>query len=325
MKGPAHISAPVKELIDETERMLTSELIIQRDRECPTSGMLLDSYSYRVHSNIIVYPASYLGLLKDLVIAWNCAKLLFMGLAHRHGDLKILSYSPETAMAAAEQIYLDILKDDRTRSLEMKRKKKLIPFIFQILYGGLSEIPSGIVAHMFIAGNYPLLRNAQIYLLLKEGVQNMHELVPVRDLLPRRYFALRNALYYTRDALLARYLSAYPLNPVINIPELRRFRNLDLKEMITHRWTGSVWYHTKIAGDDLLSRTSAILGGRMHMFSPPVDYRAIFDTGRGIAEVWQERMAMKSWFCWTDPSLITRSERRIKEIEEQMIAKIFAG
>ncbi|MDH7593605.1 MAG: hypothetical protein QHG99_04520 [Methanomicrobiales archaeon] len=325
MHGPNHISRPIRRLIEETERIVASELIIHRERECPISGLLLDVYSYDLDHNVIVYPASYLGLLKDLVIAWNCAKLLLRGVVHGTGDLKVLSYSKETAITGGDQIYLDILKDSMTKSLDINRKKKIIPLIFHLFHEGISELPLGIVSHIFLARNYPLLRNAQVYLLIKEGMYDMHELVSVKDLIPRRYFVLHNALYYTRDALLADYLSAFPLNPVINIPELRRFKNLDLKETMTHRWTGSAWYHTKIAGDDMFTRTRKILENHLIAFDSPVKLREIFLAGKNIAELWTERMAMKHWFRWVNPAEGVKSEGQIREIEERMIAKIFTN
>jgi len=127
-----------------------------------------------------------------------------------------------------------------------------------LLHEVFSEMPQKLLADLVIARRFSLLRNAQVYFLIKESMKDMHDLVPIKDFLPQRYYVLHNSIYYARDMLLAYVLSEYKLNPVINIPELQRFRNLDIKEMMTQRWSRSPWYHTKVVGDalsNMLKRT----------------------------------------------------------------------
>lgn len=328
MRGPASLSAPLRRLIATAEACSGSEVLLHRDQEAPLSGLLLDTPTYHIKNNIIVFPASMLGLLKDTVIALNSVKLLCRLVAHHQGRLRVLSFDQESALQGARQIYLDMLKDDRTRHLPPAKKKKLLIYIYLLYQETLSDLPYNIVAHLYLATRMPLFRNAQVYLLMKESMQDMHELVAIKEFLPRRYFVLYNALHYARDTLLAEALAAYRLNPLIHIPEMRKFRNLDLKEMMTKRWSESSWYHAKIAGDLFVSVLRESLQKEREMLERSEEegvsiFLEIQETGRGMVERLLELMVMKGWYLWSPPSGAVSTGKMPPEMENAIMHVIF--
>jgi len=167
-----------------------------------------------------------------------------------------------------------------------------------LLHEVFSEMPQKLLADLVIARRFSLLRNAQVYFLIKESMKDMHDLVPIKDFLPQRYYVLHNSIYYARDMLLAYVLSEYKLNPVINIPELQRFRNLDIKEMMTQRWSRSPWYHTKVVGDAL----SNMLKRTIEMdFSKDLSedyFYELYTLSTEIPLRWWVMMGMQDWFVW---------------------------
>ncbi|MDI6719387.1 MAG: hypothetical protein QMD46_07250 [Methanomicrobiales archaeon] len=168
------------------------------------------------------------------------------GAASAQGEIGALSFDVRTMQRGMEQIYLDTLRDTKTRS----------PGIARLLES---------------------LRNARIY-LLKESSRDMHESVALRDLPPVRSFVLHNAICGARDTAMAETAAASNLYPLIHIPELRRFRNLDVKEMMIHRGNRSPGYHTQLAGDRLHGDPAPILefdsAGTKIGISTPLSSRA---------------------------------------------------
>jgi hypothetical protein len=315
MTSSSSISPTVKELIDLVEGILGIEIIIHRESEAPPYGLLVDTYSFDVHKNVIVYSSSQLGLLKDFIIAHNCVKLLMKGVAHESGTYRLLSYDKDLATRGMHQIYLDILKDDKTRDLEIWQKKKLMYYLYMLFHESLLELPWSILSNVYITKKSPVLHNAQAYFLIKESMRDMHELVTFKDMLPRRYFVLHNAMYYARDMFLAEITAEIKLNPIINIPELQKFRNLDVKEMMTHRWSRSYWYHTKIVGDAMSNITRMAVNLDFSRETTPDFYLGMYELGCEITNRWLMMMRMQDWYQWEPPVHLRDAEQRCNEIE----------
>jgi len=296
-----NLSPELSEIISYTEEELGIEILLHRRTDVPAQGLLVDDYTYETGKNVIVFSSSQLGMLKDFTIAKQCLTLLFRGIASRNAKYRVLSFDYDPALTAARQIYLDTLKDENTRDMEIWRKKQLIFELYLLFHETLSELPQIILANVVIANQYPVMRNAQVYSLLKGSMRDMHDLVPVKDFLPQRYFVLHNGMYYARDMLLAYILSEYKLNPVINIPELQKFRNLDVKEMMTHRWSRSLWYHTKLIGDamsNILKLTVNLDFERNHDAGYYLD---IYNCTVDVVNRWLVMMAMQDWYTWDNP------------------------
>jgi len=310
-------------LIHFTEKTLDTEIILHRQADCPPCGILVDRFTYDTEKNVIVFPASFIGLLKDFVIALNVTRLLIRGSASRNGIYKVLSYEPDGVALGMEQIYLDLLKDERTRLLSLARKKKIPFFLYKLLHDTLSEIPLGIVSQIFLAVNFPVMRSAQLYFLIREGLRDMHELVEVKNYIPRRYFVMHNGMFYARDMLMASIMAEYKLNPLINIPELRRFRNLDVKEMMTHRWSHSHWYHTKMVGDALYGVLARELPPPRADQWDPANMVETYQYGRTITDRFISIMQLSGWYTWDSPVNLLAAEQDQAEIERQAAFRIF--
>lgn len=296
-----NLSPVLRELLEMTESMLGIELQLVRRTDVPPQGLLIDEFTYGTGKNVIAFSSALLGTLKDYTICRNCIELLARGCAARRGNHKVISFSKESTLEGCRQIYLDILKDEGTRNLPVWQKKQLVFLLFMLLHEVFSEMPLKLLADLVISHRFSLLRNAQVYSLLKESMRDMHDLVPVKDFLPQRYYVVHNAVYYARDMVLAYTLSEYKLNPVINIPELQRFKNLDMKEMMTHRWSRSPWYHTKVVGDalsNMLKRTIEMDFSRE--FSMDYFYE-LYVLSTEIPARWWVMMGMQDWFLWDSP------------------------
>ncbi len=318
-----NISPQLRELIASVENELGMEIVLHRQADAPYRGLLLDTYTYNTGKNVIVYPSTMLGLLKEFVIAENCVELLMRGTADRNGAYKVLSYDPDSAARGMNQIYLDTLKDEKTRNLGISQKKALLFSLYTLFHDLLSGVPWSIISHLYIATNFPVFRTAQVYFLLKEGLRDMHSLVGTKDFIPRRYFVLHNAIFYSRDMLMADVLGEFKLNPVISIPELQKFRNLDVKEMMTHRWQRSHWYHTKIVGDAMFNLLKYALpppGSR----SPDVHrFQDLYSLGIEITNSWITMMGMTGWYPWENPGHLMETEKNQDEIGKIASLKVF--
>jgi len=297
--------------------------MIHRQTDAPAHGILLDTYSYDTSKNVIVFSSAQLGLLKDFVIAQNSIRLLMRGIAKKRGNFRVLSCDISTAGLGMNQIYLDTLKDEKTRGLGIGQKKKLMYYLYMLFHESISDVPWEILANVYIAKRCEILQNAQTYFLIKESMKDMHELVSFKEMLPRRYFVLHNAMYYARDMYLADITAELKLNPTINIPELQKFKNLDVKEMMSHRWSQSHWYHTKIVGDAMTNIVRMVLS---FDFSGTLDenyYYRMYEFGQEITNRWLMMMRMQEWFHWQLPGHLRNAETREQEIEKVATQFVF--
>ncbi|MCQ8893988.1 MAG: hypothetical protein NQU46_05090 [Methanolinea sp.] len=301
MNQTFNISPPLRDLLAYTQELLGTEVQLVRRTDVPPHGLLIDDVTYGTGKNVIAFSSALLGTLKDYTICRNCLELLARGCASRRGNYKVIAFSRESALAGCRQIYLDVLKDEGTRNLSVWQKKQLVFLLYMLFCEVFSEMPLRLLADIVIARKFPLLRNAQVYFLLKESMRDMHDLVPVKEFLPQRYFVLHNGIYYARDMLLAYILSEYKLNPVINIPELQRFRNLDMKEMMTHRWSRSPWYHTKVVGDALSNMLKRTITMDTEAEFSETYFHDLYLLSTEIPVRWWVMVGMQDWFLWDTP------------------------
>jgi hypothetical protein len=148
-----NISPPLRDLIAYIERELGIEIILHRQPDVPPHGLLIDDFTYATGKNVIAFSSSQLGLLKDFVIAYNCYRLLFRGMAHRAGKYRLLSFNEDIASTAMQQIYLDTLKDENTRNIELWRKKQLLFYLYIMFHESLSDLPWSVLANIVISKN----------------------------------------------------------------------------------------------------------------------------------------------------------------------------
>jgi len=113
------------------------------------------------------------------------------------------------------------------------------------------------------------------------------------------------------------------LNPVINIPELQRFRNLDVKEMMSHRWSRSPWYHTKMVGDALSNILKLTITMDMERDFNEEYFREIFALSREILSRWGVMMGMQDWFVWESPAHLKAALAAQQGMESAIQQEIF--
>src|SRR5208337_3050856 len=255
MKTNMPLTKPIRKVISDTERLLDTEITLLRKPEAAPGGTLIDVYTYNVDKNIIIFPANYIGLLKDFVIAKQCTHLLIRGSAAKKSRYRVLSYTPDTVYNGLRQIYLDALKDEAKKEKKLP-VKKLIEMLFMLysqFHEDINELPWNPIVNARIYTRMEQLRKTQLYILLKDGKQDMDEMTDMMEIVPRRYFVLDKSMFYARDLYLAKTLPSDKLMPVVNIPQMKKFVHLEVKEMLTTRWTHTAWYQSKVFGDAMLT------------------------------------------------------------------------
>ncbi|MCU0632710.1 MAG: hypothetical protein MUC66_07020 [Methanolinea sp.] len=325
MNQSYNLSPVLCELLEFAESTLGTEIQLVRRTDVPPQGVLIDDFTFGTGKHMIAFSSSQLGMLKDYTICRHCLELLAKGCAARSNEFRVISFATESARPACGQIYLDILKDEATRNIAVWRKKQLLFLLYMLFHEAFSELPLTLLANIVIARRYPVIRNAQVYFLLKESMRDMHDLVPVKEFLPQRYFVLHNGMYYARDMLLAYVLSEFKLNPVINIPELQRFRNLDVKEMMSHRWSRSPWYHTKMVGDALSNILKLTITMDMEQDLSEQYFRDLFTLGREVLARWWVMMGMQEWFLWESPEHLKAALASQEVMERTIQQEIFGS
>ncbi len=298
MDNKYEISSSLQSLLDHIEDQLGITIHLQRKQEAPRKGILLDQYTYTNSRNVIVFSNQQIGMLKDFVIAQNAIRLLLKGIAAKDGGYKVLSFDKVSATVGMEQIYLDVLKDEKTRHLDFWIKKKLMFYLYMLFHETIIEIPWMLLSNIVLAKLCPVMRNAQVYYLMKESMRDMHDLVSFKDYIPRRYFVMHNGMYYGRDLLLGEVMSEMKLNPMINIPELKKFKNLNLMEMLTHRWQKNPWYQTKLVGDAMVNIIKELKVAKVCENPRPETYPEIAKIGVEITNRWVQLMQIDKYYCW---------------------------
>ncbi len=314
-------------LIELTERLLETEITIRCLKDAPYRGVLIDPYTHETDVPVIVASTSYLGMLKDYVIARHVVTLLLRGAADARGDYRVLSYDQDSVACGMRQIYLDILKEDSTRGrrIETKHLLQILFELFSYFHEGLAEVPWDVIVNRWLYLHCPKMRQAQLYYLVKESKRDMAKLLEFKETLPHKFFVVSKAIYYARDLYLAEVLPSIDLEPVKNIPQMRRFENLGLKEMLTNRWTRSSWYKTKLVGDRMVVSLRDTFAGERETIKDLTYFKMIYDEGRSITDLWSTEMHMNDWFVWSDPTRHIEAGRAGEKMNREALVRIFGG
>lgn len=326
MKTEMPLSKPVRHLISQTETMLDTEISLMRNPDADQNGTLLDVYTYTIDKNIILIPPSYTGLFKDFIIARHCVHLLIKGAAAKKSRYLVCSFTGESMYQGIRQIYIDALKDEakKEKKLPVGKLIRMLSILYSNFNDDINELPWNPITNARVYHRMPRIRKTQLYYLMKEGKMDMDDMMEHEDVIPRRYFVLNKSLFYARDQFLAKTLPADELMPVVNIPQMRKFNHLEVKEMLTTRWTHTSWYQSRFVGDAMLGIMEKYLQNIDWNAEPGLDYfHEIYRTGVNMTDNFISYMSMKGWFVWESPKHLLLAREKKAEYEYEALKKIF--
>jgi len=326
MKTDMPLSKPIRHFVNQTETLLDTEISLLRNPEADPNGMLVDVYTYDIEKNIIIFPAHYLGLLKDFIIAKHCVHLLIKGAAAKKSRYLVCSFTGDSVYRGIHQIYIDALKDEakKEKKLPVHKLIQMLNILYTNFNDDINDLPWNPITNARVYHRMPQIRKTQLYYLMKEGKMDMDEMMEHEDVIPRRYFVLNKAMFYARDQYLAKTLPADELMPVINIPQMKKFNHLEVKEMLTTRWTHTSWYQSKVFGDTMLEIMEKYLQKIDWNAEPSLDYfHDIYRVGVQMTNHFISYMSMKDWFVWEPPKHLREAQARKAEYEHAALKKIF--
>ncbi len=326
MKTEMPLSKPIRHFINTTEELLDTQISLLREPDAEPGGTLVDCYTYDIDHNVIIFPAQYIGLLKDFIIAKHCTNLMIKGAAAKKGEYKVCSYTEDSVYRGLRQIYLDALKDE-VKKVEKLPVEKLIQLLF-ILFSHFNEdvndLPWNAIVNASVYHRMPKIRKTQLYHVMKESKNDMDEMMDQEEIVPRRYFVLNKAMFYARDMFLAKTLPADELMPVLNIPQMKKFNHLEVKEMLTTRWTHTAWYQSKIFGDNMLEIMDKPLSQVDWNAKPSLDYYYdLYKIGFNLTNHLLSYMTMKDWYVWENPKHLLMAHENKEVYEKKGLKKIF--
>ncbi|PKL65112.1 MAG: hypothetical protein CVV32_06085 [Methanomicrobiales archaeon HGW-Methanomicrobiales-3] len=326
MKTDMPLSKPIRRFLTHTEETLNTEISLLRQPEADPGGTLVDKYTYDIDTNVIIFPAQYVGLLKDFVIAKHCTHLMMKGAAAEKAKYLVCSYNEESIYKGMRQIYIDALKDEakKEKKLPVQKLIQMLFILFTHFNDDLNELPWNTIINAGVYHRMPKIRKTQLYHVMKESKNDMDEMMDQESIVPRRYFVLNKAMFYARDMYLAKTLPADELIPVINIPQMKKFNHLEVKEMLTTRWTNTAWYQSKVFGDNMLSLIERPLGPVKWNDPPTLDYYYdLYKVGVLVTDNLISYMTMRDWFVWEEPKQLLKAKEGEKEFERSALKKIF--
>lgn len=326
MKTEMPLSKPIRHFINKTEELLNTQISLLREPEAEPGGTLVDCYTYDIDHNVIIFPAQYIGLLKDFIIAKQCTHLLIKGAAAKKGDYKVCSYTEDSVYRGLRQIYLDALKDEVNKKdkLPVQKLIRLLFILFSHFHEDVNEVPWNTIINASVYHRMPKIRKTQLYHVMKESKNNMDEMMEQEEIIPRRYFVLNKAMFYSRDMFLAKTLPADELMPVLNIPQMKKFNHLEVKEMLTTRWTQTAWYQSKVFGDNMLEIIEQPLCLVNWNAEPTLDYYyELYKIGRNVTNQLLGYMTMRDWYVWEEPKHLLNAYENKEAYERDALKKIF--
>lgn len=326
MKTDMPLSKPIRRFLSHTEETLDTEVSLLRQPEADPGGTLVDVYTYDIDRNVIIFPAQYVGLLKDFVIAKHCTHLLLKGAAAKKAKYKVCSYTGESVYNGMRQIYIDALKDEakKEKKLPVQKLIQMLFILFQHFNDDVNELPWNAIVNASVYHRMPKIRKTQLYHVMKESKNDMDEMMEQESIVPRRYFVLNKAMFYARDMFLAKTLPADELIPVINIPQMKKFNHLEVKEMLTTRWTNTAWYQSKVFGDNMLAIIDKPLGLVRWNDPPTIDYYYdLYKVGCLVTDNLLSYMTMRGWFVWEEPKHLLNAHENKELYEKDALKKIF--
>jgi hypothetical protein len=326
MKTDIPLSKPIRKLLYSTEEMLDTEISLLRDPDAEPGGTLVDVYTYNIERNVIIFPAQYIGLLKDFIIAKHCTNLLIRGAAAKKSEYLVCSFTEDSVFRGMRQIYFDALKDEvkKETKLPVQKLLRMLFILFNHFNEDINELPWNAITNASVYHRMPKIRKTQLYHLMKESQADMDEMIEQESIVPRRYFVLNKAMFYARDLYLANTLPADELKPVINIPQMKKFDHLEVKEMLTTRWTQTAWYQSKVFGDNMLEIVEKHLGLVDWNQEPTMDYyHDLYKLGVNLTNHLLSYMTMKDWFIWEPPKNLLEAREQQGDFENNALKKIF--
>lgn len=325
MKANMPLSKPIRQLIGHAEDVLDTKISLVRNPEAPPSGTLVDVYSYNVEKNHIIFPVDYIGLLKDFVISRHCMHLLIKGAAAKKAQYRVCSFTKDSVYTGLYQIYLDALKDEskKEKKLPVEKLLKMLMILYSRFHSDINILPWNPITNSGVYFRMPYLRKTQLYYLMKEGKADMDELMESEEFIPRRYFVLDKAMFYARDLFLAKTLPADSLTPVVNIPQMKKFNHLEVKEMLTTRWTHTAWYQSKIFGDNMLAIMEKHLTFDWSAKQDLEFYWQLYQDGVNLTNNLLSYMTMKDWFVWEPPRHLFAAQENAGDFEQAALKRIF--
>lgn len=158
---------------------------------------------------------------------------------------------------------------------------------------------------------------------MKEGKEDMDEMTEQMEIIPRRYFVLSKAMFYARDYFLAKTLPADELTPVINIPQMKKFNHLEVKEMLTTRWTSTAWYQSKVFGDSMLSIMDSSIISDWNAAQDLDYYYNLYRVIVRLTDNLLSYMTMNTWFVWETVRHQQNAAENKNEYEQKALKRIF--
>ncbi len=326
MKTEMPLSKPIRRFINTTEQLLDTEISLLRQPDAEPGGTLVDIYTYDIERNVIIFPAQYVGLLKDFIIAKHCTQLMIKGAATKKGEYKVCSYTEDSVYRGLRQIYLDALKDEASKKdkLPVQKLIQMLFILFAHFNDDVNELPWNAIINASVYHRMPKIRKTQLYHVMKESKNDMDEMMEQETIVPRRYFVLNKAMFYARDMFLAKTLPADELMPVLNIPQMKKFNHLEVKEMLTTRWTHTAWYQSKVFGDNMLEILDKPLSQVNWTAEPTLDYYFdLYKIGVNLTNHLLSYMTMKDWYVWEEPKHLLMAHDNKEEYEKKALKKIF--
>ena len=326
MKTEMPLSKPIRRFISQTEEILETEISLLRQPEAEPGGTLVDIYTYDIEKNVIIFPAQYVGLLKDFIIAKHCTSLLIKGAAIKKGTYHVCSYNGDSVYRGMRQIYLDALKDEagKRNRLPVQKLIQMLFILFSHFNDDINELPWNAIINASVYHRMPQIRKTQLYHVMKESKNDMDEMMDQEEIIPRRYFVLNKAMFYARDMFLAKTLPADELMPVLNIPQMKKFNHLEVKEMLTTRWTTTAWYQSKVFGDNMLEIMDKPLSLVKWNAEPTLDYYYdLYKIGVSLSNHLLSYMTMKDWYVWDTPHHLLEAHEKKEVYEKDALKKIF--
>src|SRR5665647_1783694 len=326
MKTDMPLSKPLRLFVNQAETLLDTEISLIRNPEADPNGTLVDTYTYDIDKNTIILPSHYIGLLKDFIIARHCVHLLIKGASAKKSRYLVCSFTGDSVFRGIHQIYIDALKDEakKEKKLPVQKLIQMLNILYTNFNDSINELPWNPITNARVYHRMPQIRKTQLYYLMKEGKADMDEMMEFEDIIPRRYFVLNKSMFYARDQYLARTLPADQLMPVINIPKMKKFNHLEVKEMLTTRWIHTSWYQSKIFGDNMLEIMEKYLQKIEWNAEPSLDYfHDIYQSGVHMTNHFISYMSMKDWFVWESPQHLLEAQARKAEYENGALKRIF--
>ncbi len=250
--------------------------------------------------------------------------LLIKGAAAKKSRYLVCSFTGDSVYRGIHQIYIDALKDEakKEKKLPVQKLIQMLNILYSNFNDDINELPWNPITNARVYHRMPQIRKTQLYYLMKEGKMDMDEMMEYEDIIPRRYFVLNKSMFYARDQYLAKTLPADELMPVVNIPQMKKFNHLEVKEMLTTRWTHTSWYQSKIFGDNMLEIMEKYLQKIDWNAEPSLDYfHDIYQSGVQMTNHFISYMSMKDWFVWESPKHLLEAQERKAEYEHAGIKK----